>query len=231
VFFHRRRSHACARESRGGVAQQSLVVMSRSSSKTKLNSSGSRSSLKEKGKKRGAEVGEPDGGEVVEEVVEQLSWKVLGKTETAQLAGINDPHQIAWRLAAVLGLGQYEESLSEAALVDYYVATYWFAREHKFTDEQTSTLFTITHTLITNLKDHHFSLVDNIQQLRDLLAGVGVSQRTAVQCLTPEAAGLVVECVTTGLFQHYRLFQFLFEEQQTEQLIELSVNSSLSYGS
>ena len=56
--------------------------------------------------------------------MEQLSWKVLGKTETAQLAGINDPHQIAGRLAAVLGLGQYEESLSEAALVDYYVATY-----------------------------------------------------------------------------------------------------------
>ena len=57
--------------------------------------------------------------------MEQLSWKVLGKTETAQLAGIDDPHQIAGRLAAaVLDLGQYEESLSEAALVDYYVATY-----------------------------------------------------------------------------------------------------------
>lgn len=34
----------------------------------------------------------------------------------------------------------------------------------------------------------------------------------------------MVECVTTSLFQHYRLFQFLFEEQQTEQHIELSVN-------
>ena len=66
--------------------------------------------------------------------------------------------------------------------------------------------------------------MDNIQQLRDLLGGVGVSQRTAVQCLTPETARLVVECVTTSLFQHYRLFQFLFKEQQTEQHIELSVN-------
>ena len=27
-----------------------------------------------------------------------------------------------------------------------------FAREHKFTDEQTSVLFTIVHTLITNIK-------------------------------------------------------------------------------
>ena len=53
--------------------------------------------------------------------------------------------------------------------------------------------------------------------------GVGVSQRTAVQCLTPEVARLVVECVTTGLFQHYRLFQFLLHEQQTELQIELSV--------
>ena len=68
---------------------------------------------------------EPDGAEVVaEEVVEQLAWKVLGKMETAELAGVNDPHQIAGKLAAVLGLGQYEESQPEAALVDYYVATY-----------------------------------------------------------------------------------------------------------
>lgn len=69
---------------------------------------------------------EPDGGEVAAEdqVVEQLAWKVLGKTETAELAGVEDPHQIAGKLAAALGLGQYEESLSEAALVDYYVATY-----------------------------------------------------------------------------------------------------------
>ena len=66
---------------------------------------------------------EEAGGE--EEVaVEQLSWKVLGKTETAELARLDDPHQIARKLSAVLGLSQCQESLCEAALLDYYVATY-----------------------------------------------------------------------------------------------------------
>ena len=56
-----------------------------------------------------------------------------------------------------------------------------------------------------------------------MLAGVGVSQQTAVQCLTPQTASLVVECVTTSLFQHYHLFQCLVEEQQDEQQIDLQV--------
>lgn len=186
-----------------------------------LSSSGSRSSLKEKSKKRDTT---SENEEAVENV-DQLAWRVLDKTDTTELAGMDDPDQIAMKLAVVMGLNHHEENLSDASLLDYYVATYWFAREHKFTEEQTSTLFTITHTLITNLKDQHLSLQDNIQQLRGLLAaGVGLSpQQTALQCLTPEIAKLVVECVTTGLFQHYRLFQYLFEEQQSELQINLSL--------
>ena len=61
---------------------------------------------------------------VEEGEVKQLVWRVLGKTETAELASTDDPPTIARKLAEVLGLGQYEENLSEAALVDCYVATY-----------------------------------------------------------------------------------------------------------
>ena len=71
--------------------------------------------------------------------------------------------------------------------------------------------------------DRQLSLLDNIQQLQGMLAGVGVSSETAVQCLSPEAARQVVEFVTTSLFQHYRLFQYRFEEQQSELHIELPV--------
>lgn len=56
-----------------------------------------------------------------------------------------------------------------------------------------------------------------------MLAGVGVSQQTAVQCLTPQTARLVVECVTTSLFQHYHLFQCLFEDQQSDLQIDSQV--------
>ena len=72
--------------------------------------------------------------------------------------------------------------------------------------------------------DKHLSLSENIQELQRLLAGVGVSQQTAVRCLTPQAATLVVKCVTTSLFQHYRLFQCLFEEHQEEQQLDVQVH-------
>ena len=65
------------------------------------------------------------------------------------------------------------------------------------------------------LSDQHLSLPDNIKQLRDMLAGKTF--------LTPQAARRVVECVTSGLFQHHRLFQYLFEEQQSKLQIDLSV--------
>ena len=60
----------------------------------------------------------------MEEEVEQLSWKVMGKKESAELAEVEDPYQLARKLAAVLNLSQYEENLYEAALLDYYVVTY-----------------------------------------------------------------------------------------------------------
>ena len=56
--------------------------------------------------------------------MEQLSWKVLGKKESAELAKVEDSYQLARKLAAVLNLSQYEENLYEAALLDYYVVTY-----------------------------------------------------------------------------------------------------------
>ena len=76
------------------------------------------------------------------------------------------------------------------------------------------------HAQLFILSDQHLSLPDNIRQLRGMLAGA--SQQ---KCLTPQVARRVVEGVTTGLLQHYRLFQYLFEEQQSEHHIDLSVNA------
>lgn len=52
------------------------------------------------------------------------------------------------------------------------------------------------------------------------MSGVGVSRATALRCFSPEQAVQTVRYVTSSLFQHYRLFEFLFtEEQQEEQLV------------
>ena len=71
--------------------------------------------------------------------------------------------------------------------------------------------------------DKQLSLSESIQELQQLLAGVGVSQQTAVSCLTPQTAKLVVDYITTGLFQHYRLFQYLFQKEPEDLGLNLEV--------
>lgn len=88
----------------------------------------------------------------------------------------------------MLSLRSHEEDLREAAVLDYYVAGYWyctvytllvhacmlvikiiffngiirFARENKFTEEQSSAIFTLLHTLLNGLKGMGFSCVQQI---------------------------------------------------------------------
>ena len=67
------------------------------------------------------------------------------------------------------------------------------------------------------------SLSDNMQELQKVMVGVGVSKETALRCFTKEQALLAIQYLSTSLFQHYRLFQLLYTEQQEEECINTKV--------
>ena len=78
--------------------------------------------------------------------------------------------------------------------------------------------------LDTSPTDNQLSLSENMAELRVLLSGVGVSKQTALRCFSHEQGALAVEHLSSSLFQHYRLFQCLFSEEQ--ELEEMSSNVS-----
>lgn len=64
------------------------------------------------------------------------------------------------------------------------------------------------------------SLSDNIKALQQYLVGVGVpNSQSSLKCFTTNEAVITLQYVHSSLFQHYRLFQYLFIETQEEEII------------
>ncbi len=50
-----------------------------------------------------------------------------------------------------------------------------------------------------------------------MMAGIGVSQLTSLQCFTVEIANIVIQYIAENLLQHYSLYEYLFTEEQEQQ--------------
>ncbi len=65
--------------------------------------------------------------------------------------------------------------------------------------------------------------------LQDLVCNVGVpAAPTSLECFTAELAASVLHYVQSTLFQHYALFQYLFTEEQEEEILTSKVSSTMS---
>lgn len=69
---------------------------------------------------------------------------------------------------------------------------------------------------------------ENIAEFKKFLAGVGVENPSPSQCggldVFNFAQGTeVVDYISSTLFQHYKLYQYLFTEEKDAEIIELQV--------
>ncbi|XP_078357529.1 ciliary-associated calcium-binding coiled-coil protein 1-like isoform X1 [Oculina patagonica] len=164
---------------------------------------------------------------VEEEEKESLAWKVLSEEQTQALKELT-VHELEVKLAEVLAIENYHISLPEACVLDYYVAGFWFAKEQNFTLLQISAFFTLLKVMQDNIKEKQFSLVDSIEKFKSLLAGIGVencSHNGGLECFDVNQAKLITDYFTDSLFQHYKLYQFLFTQDPQEEVVvsELAV--------
>lgn len=156
-----------------------------------------------------------------EEEKDSLAWKVLSEEQTQTLKELT-VHELEVKLAEVLLIENYNISLPEACILDYYVAGFWFAKEQNFTLQQISAFFTLLKIMLDNIKEKQFSLVNNIQKFKSLLAGIEVencSQNGGLECFDVNQAKLITNYFTDSLFQHYRLYQFLFTQDPQEEIV------------
>lgn len=172
----------------------------------------SRSARKSESTQEEAQVekGEPE--------VPQFAWKIFKESDLKDLL-LQPVEEVEKKFGTVLLLPDYEYSLKDAALLDFFVSGYWFAREQKFNLEQTSAFLSLLHTLLDNLKTRKLTLCDNIKELKQTLSKIGTSTATPLRCFGSEQAIISGEYITKTLFQHYRAFEYIFSDEQVEERI------------
>ncbi|XP_030630945.1 ciliary-associated calcium-binding coiled-coil protein 1 [Chanos chanos] len=111
--------------------------------------------------------------------------------------------------------------LQEKALLDYFVAGFWWAKDMNFTCQQISFILAVLQLLLDNIKDKQMSFVDNIKEFSQTLLNSTKSLpcKMEANCKLFDENMLkpVIEYFKTSVFQHYRLYEFLFSQARDQQ--------------
>ncbi|XP_028648504.1 ciliary-associated calcium-binding coiled-coil protein 1 isoform X1 [Erpetoichthys calabaricus] len=131
------------------------------------------------------------------------------------------------KMQEILQIYNPHTCLKEAALLDYYVSGFLWAKEVNLPSQKISSFMTILHMLLDNIKNKHMSLVDNIKELAIALKGTEKSISTSYELddiFTVEEAVYIVDYFKYSLFQHYRLYEFLFHHSRKEMVFSNEEN-------
>ncbi|XP_031564152.1 ciliary-associated calcium-binding coiled-coil protein 1-like isoform X2 [Actinia tenebrosa] len=189
----------------------------------------SRSAIRTKSSERKKSANKADRGKggnpQEEEVKESLAYKVISEDQTNALKELT-PRELEAKLAEILNLTNYHISLPEACVLDYYVAGFWFTKEENFNNQQTSAFFTLLKILVENIKDKHMSLAESLVEFKRLLVGIGMEncpKSGGLECFDISQAKVITNYFTDSLFQHFKLYEFLFTQEPSEEVITTEV--------
>lgn len=151
-----------------------------------------------------------------------LAWKVLTDVQTKEILETETVDQLQECILGQMSFPNYECDLKEGILLDYYVSAMWWAKEQTFSSEQTSAFFTVIQTALENIKDQQLSVSPNLIEFKKMLVGCGLDNMDAkggLECFDTSQAKSLTEYMFTSLFQHYRLYEFVFSATQAEEII------------
>lgn len=143
-----------------------------------------------------------------------LAWNVLSPSDAKQIMEMTG-REMAERVAFVLSLADHDCSMQQAAELDCYVSALWFARENGFGVRQIAMFFSIFCQLVRNYKERRLFLRDNVHALKQMMAPdpSGFSQ---FEVFDAHQQQLVVKYITETIFEHCKLFIYLFSHEQPE---------------
>ncbi|XP_059174653.1 ciliary-associated calcium-binding coiled-coil protein 1-like isoform X2 [Physella acuta] len=115
-----------------------------------------------------------------------------------------------------------ELDLKDAAILDYYVGAAYWAKQQGFDSLQLSGFFTVAHQLLYKIKDEKSSLVGLFKELHHRMIGVGSEYGemvTGLESFNVSHAKQITDYIYSSLFQHFKLYQFMFLKEQLEEVI------------
>uniref|UniRef100_A0A8C3YW34 Ciliary associated calcium binding coiled-coil 1 n=2 Tax=Catagonus wagneri TaxID=51154 RepID=A0A8C3YW34_9CETA len=133
-----------------------------------------------------------------------------------------DADGVQRKLEKFLNLKNLHTCLKEAILLDYYVSGFLWARGMDFSIIQYSKFMTLLDMLLHNLRTLHMSLEESLKWLGEVMAEIGpsYSQRNEEwNIFDIKQANAIVDYLKVSLFQHYKLYEFLFYSTREEIVI------------
>ncbi|XP_054428375.1 ciliary-associated calcium-binding coiled-coil protein 1 [Pteronotus mesoamericanus] len=165
----------------------------------------------------------------IQEHEEILSPDFLSVAQITELLA-EDIDGVQKKLAMFLNFENLKTCLKEAILLDYYVSGFLWARGMDFSIIQYSKFMTLLDMLLHNLRTLHMSLEDSLKWLGEVMAEIGPShlqKNEKWNIFDVKQANAVIDYLKISLFQHYKLYEFLFYSTReeivigTEQMIEV----------
>ncbi|XP_075948937.1 ciliary-associated calcium-binding coiled-coil protein 1 [Anarhichas minor] len=149
-----------------------------------------------------------------------LRWEAAPHRRVEALLS-NTRDELQLEMTEILGFGNHHVCMKEAALLDYYVCGFWWAKEANFTPNQTSFTMAVLHMLLDNIREKRLPLVENLMEFAKAL-GAASQCRTSEEDTTPlldeEEATALISYIRNSLFQKYRLYELVFTTSREELL-------------
>ncbi|XP_026207798.1 ciliary-associated calcium-binding coiled-coil protein 1 isoform X2 [Anabas testudineus] len=150
-----------------------------------------------------------------------LQWGALSHQQIEDLLQ-RSAEELQWELKEILGFKNYQTCMREAALLDYNVCGFWWAKEASFTPAQTSFTMAVLHMLLENIREKQMSLVENLMEFAKALGSAcqcSTSEEDATSLLNTEEAIMLISYIRKSLFQKYRLYELHLSTPRDELLL------------
>lgn len=163
-----------------------------------------------------------------------LAWKsaLMPDPETTAAVLESDPETLKTLVAEKFELVDCETDAKSATEQDFYVCAVFLAKHNKFTLQEASAAMQVASSALTNLKTDRMALSDNVSSFKKLLAEHSSEEdqhavaddlkafKGAILDFQPTSSKLVANFLNTGLFQHYRMYSFLFHGTRPTQIVD-----------
>ncbi|XP_043109330.1 ciliary-associated calcium-binding coiled-coil protein 1 isoform X2 [Puntigrus tetrazona] len=132
--------------------------------------------------------------------------------------------QAQLQLEDILDFKNHQTCVKEAALLEYFVSGFCWAKEMNFNSIQISFIMALLQQLLDNIKNKQSSFADNFKAFTQTVLAARQSPSTEAETVflfTTDQIKATTDYFKSSLFQHYRLYELLFTHSREKQLLKI----------
>ncbi|XP_073684945.1 ciliary-associated calcium-binding coiled-coil protein 1 [Garra rufa] len=132
--------------------------------------------------------------------------------------------QVQLQFEDILNIKNHQACVKEAALLEYFISGFWWAKEMNFNSQQISFIMALLQQLLDNIKNKQSSFADNFKAFTQTVLATRQSSSTEAKANSLFTTGqikAITDYFKISLFQHYRLYELLFSHRREKQLLKI----------